>query len=96
MEDALRNLLNQYDDIVEDMVAGPVGQADDLNHFTLWGPRLANLYSTVLPWKEPLLSEAALQLLQVTQQHDQPHRRPQRLDVRHPTLPDLVPLTPLA
>ena len=65
MNDALRNLLDQSEGIEEVMGAGAVGQADDLNHFTLWGPRLANLYSTVLPWKEPQLSEAALQLLQV-------------------------------
>ena len=67
MEDALRNLLNHLDmyGIVEVMGAGAVGQAGDLNHFTLWGPRLANLYSTVLPWKEPQLPAATLQLLQM-------------------------------
>ena len=67
MEDALRSLLDQLDfhGIAEVMGAGPVGQAGDLNHFTLWGPRLANLYSTVLPWKEPQLPAAALQLLQM-------------------------------
>ena len=39
--------------IVEVMGGGAVGQAADLNHFTLWGPRLANLYSTLSP-QEPL------------------------------------------
>ena len=67
MEDALTNLLAQLDvyGIVEVMGAGVVGEAGDLNHFTLWGPRMANLYSTVLPWKEPQLPAAALQLLRM-------------------------------
>ena len=68
MEDALRtNLVAELDayGIVEVMEAGAVGQADDLNHFTLGGPRLARLISTVLPYKEAQLPAAALQLLQM-------------------------------
>ena len=67
MEDALTNLVGQLDfyGIVEVMGAGAVGQGGDLNHFTLWGPKLANLYSTVLPWKEPQLPAASLQLIQM-------------------------------
>ena len=67
MEDALRNLIDQLDlhGLVEIMGAVAGGQEGDLNHFTLWGPRLSNLYSTVLPWKEPQLPAATLQLLQM-------------------------------
>ena len=68
MEDALRtNLVAELDayGIVEVMEAGAVGQADDLNHFTLLGPRLARLLSTVLPYKEAQLPAAVLQLLQM-------------------------------
>ena len=67
MEDALRNLIDNLDlhGIVEVMGGEAGGQEGDLNHFTLWGPKLANLISTVLPWKEPQLSAATRQLLQM-------------------------------